>query len=65
MSSELRDLRTAEPRMSEDEYERRMIAARRRAQWELGYEEWADVIIGAFMDPHTDYVNLKKERGDE
>lgn len=45
------------------EHEARMRQARARAQWELGDESWADVIIGAYLHPQEDAVRLAEDRG--
>lgn len=38
--------------------------ARRRAQWELGDGAWADVIVGAYLNPATDAEALKRREQD-
>jgi len=47
--------------MTDEEYERRMKAARARAEWELGWRSWAGVIVGAFLYPEQDTDALRKE----
>lgn len=44
------------------DYERRMAAARRRAEWEIGDASWAGVIIGAFLNPEHDGQALAAEK---
>jgi hypothetical protein len=46
---------TNEPLRELPDFERRMAAARARASWELGDPTWADVLIGAFLDPARDH----------
>lgn len=48
--------------MPHEEYERRLAQARRRAQWELGDPDWANVILGAFSAPDADNQLLKEEK---
>lgn len=43
-------------------YQDRMRAARRRAQWELGDPDWAEVIVGAFLCPEGDAAALEDEK---
>ena len=47
--------------LGEPEYERRMEAARARAEWELGDASWAGVILAAFLHPDEDARNLADE----
>lgn len=47
---------------SSDEYERRMTAARARAEYELGDASWAGTIVGAFLYPDADSFNLEREK---
>lgn len=42
----------------------RLRAARARAEWELGDETWADVIIGAYLAPDHDEEVLRLEKDD-
>jgi len=46
---------TIEPFRELPDFERRMAAARVRAAWELGDPTWADVLVGAFLDPARDH----------
>lgn len=46
------------------DYEERMRQARARAQWEIGDPSWAGIILGAFMYPDADAVNLATEKGE-
>lgn len=46
------------------DFEERMAAARRRAEYDLGDASWAGVILGAFMYPDADTANLKAEMED-
>lgn len=48
--------------IGEDEDERRMAAARARAEWELGDASWAGVIIGAYLYPDEDERALEMEK---
>lgn len=47
--------------IGEDELEERMVAARARAEWELGSSSWAGVIVGAFLHPEEDADALARE----
>lgn len=58
--SDYHDLRI-EKRMSGEEHETRMAAARARAEWDLGDPSWAGVIIAAYMEPADDTANLAEE----
>lgn len=64
MDDRLIDLRR-DGRMTDDEFERRMQQARRRAGWELGSERYAGIIIAAFMSPDADREALEREMGDD
>ena len=55
----MQDLRAL---IDQEEMESRMHAARERAQWELGDPSWAEVIVGAFLDPVEDLDQLNDER---
>lgn len=46
---------------SSEDYERRMKAAKARAEWELGDASWAGNIVGAFLYPEYDQEALEKE----
>lgn len=59
---DLRDLRTA-GRMSDTEHDRRMDAARARAEWELGDASWAGVILAAYLNPEANALLLEADRG--
>jgi hypothetical protein len=48
--------------ISDSDHERRMDAARKRAEWELGDASWAGVIVGAYLYPNSDSEALKIER---
>jgi hypothetical protein len=43
------------------DHEKRMTAARARAQWELGDSHWAGVIVGAYLHPDEDAEALRRE----
>lgn len=45
------------------DHEERMMAARSRAQWELGDPSWAGVIVGAYLRPDADTKALVQEMG--
>jgi hypothetical protein len=45
-----------------DDHDRRMDAARKRAEWELGDASWAGVIVGAYLYPDEDAAALASER---
>ena len=47
--------------MAGDEWACRMLAARKRAEWELGDGRWAEIIIGAFLYPEADSDALRHE----
>lgn len=47
------------------EYQKRIRAARARAQWELGNSTHADVIIYAFLHPDEDTAALKEDMEDD
>lgn len=38
-------------------------AAREYATWHLGYPDWADAIIGAYLDPDAADERLRREKG--
>lgn len=44
------------------DYEKRVAAARARAEWEIGDASWANVIIEAFLEPDLDAVRLREEK---
>lgn len=44
------------------DHDRRMAQARRRAQWELGDQSWAGVIVAAYFDPDADADALAAEQ---
>lgn len=44
-----------------EDYEKRMKAARARAEWELGDSSWAGLIVGAFLWPEGDSAALERE----
>lgn len=60
--SELRDLRS-DGRMSQDEHEERLSAARAVSGWELGSPSWASKIIAAYMNPDAARRELAEARG--
>jgi hypothetical protein len=43
------------------DHEDRMRQVRRRVGWELGDRSWADIIIGAYLDPDSDRERLDAE----
>jgi hypothetical protein len=49
-------------RVSEAEHEQRMKAARAVAEWELGSEGWAGLIIDAYMNPQEAMDRLAAEQ---
>jgi hypothetical protein len=46
------------------DHDRRMAAARARAQWELGSASWAGVILSAYEAPDEDMQALSDEQGE-
>lgn len=46
------------------DHDRRMRAARARAQWELGSSGWAETILGAYWFPDDDEATLARERAE-
>lgn len=46
------------PDIRPDDHEERMTAAVKRAQWELGDGNWADIIVGAYLWPDADRTSL-------
>lgn len=47
------------------DHERRMAAARRRAQYELGDPSWAGVILAAYLNPTDDAAALAREQDED
>lgn len=47
------------------DHEARMAQARRRAEWELGDESWAGVILAAYFNPSEDAHALTADNGTE
>lgn len=43
------------------DHDARLAQARRRAGWELGSKDWADIIIRAYMYPQQDRERLQEE----
>jgi hypothetical protein len=39
-----------------------MEAAHARAEWELGDRNWADILVGAYLDPLMDRLSLLAEQ---
>lgn len=44
------------------DHDRRMMQARRRAEWELGDPSWAGVIFAAYENPEQDARRLQEDR---
>jgi hypothetical protein len=44
------------------DHDKRMAAARARAEWELGDESWAGLILGAYFHPDEDTEALRDEK---
>lgn len=40
-------------------------AARAVAGWYLGYQSWADTLIGAYLNPQEAMENLRREKGED
>ena len=51
--------------MHEDVDAKGLAAARRRAQWDLGDPDWADVIIDAYMSPDDSDAALREDGFDD
>ena len=47
-----------------DDHDIGLAAARARAGWELGDPSWADTLIAAYRDPHTDAARLRDQMTD-
>lgn len=47
---------------SSEDFDRRLAAARRRSEWELGDGSWAGMFIAAFLDPEADAESLAREQ---
>lgn len=50
-----------EPTELPPDHERRMVLARRFAQWHLGYSSWADELMTAYLTPSVvDFDEMEK-----
>lgn len=49
-------------KLGQEDYDKRLRAARARAGWELGDPSWANVIIHAFEFPTGDAQMLREEK---
>src|SRR4051794_26370274 len=47
------------------DHRRRLAAARRRAGYEIGDPTWADIILGAYLDPDASDVILSRDCDEE
>jgi hypothetical protein len=45
-------------------HERGIEQARKRAEWELGDSNWADIIVRAYLNPLEDNITLTREMRD-
>ncbi len=45
-----------------ERHQKGLAQAKKRAEWELGDEDWAGIIVGAYLHPEQDAVALEKEK---
>ena len=46
------------------DHNERMRAARRVSHWYLGYSDWADMLVGAYMNPVDALEALRRDKQD-